>query len=244
MFLWLLVSLFGLFSVFRTTICIADHAKCDVRATNYLLFAAVLLNLFVSFVLKEVVVAQFLLSISIFLTPLIIPRVQLLLQRRYLSLHFVSILDEIILEMRMGRSFRESFQKCSVSRPDWMRKQFDELLTALAYRQAFSAPAISEQMVNELREVFGASMKQLERLKSLRRRLKIEMDFRQKSRRALVQVRMQSAILSLLFVPLLVFQLLSRPWDSQGHIILVSCLLFAVGTWWISLAGRKYKWKI
>lgn len=244
MFWWLLVSLFGLISAFRTTRCHVDRKKYGARERNQLLIAVILFSLLASFVLKAHVMAHFLFSISIFLTPMIISRAELALRRRYFLLHFVSILDEIILEMRMGRSLREALQKCSKGHPVWLQKHFDELLTAFSYRQAFFAHEIPEHAVNELREIFVASMRQLERLKSLRRRRKIEMDFRQKSRKALVQVRMQSGILALLFVPLLIFQLANRPWHSQKEIVIVACALFAAGSWWIVSAGRNYRWKI
>lgn len=244
MFWWLLVSLFGLISAFRTTILVCERENCGERAKNFAVIGAILLSLFVSFVLRAYLMAQFLFAMFIFLTPKIISRGQLLLRRHYLRANFVSILDEIILEMRIGRSFRESFQKSSLGQPVWVQKLFDELLTAFVLRQAISAREINDVRVAELREVFLTSLKQLDRLRSLRRRLKIEMDFRQKSRKALIQVRMQSVVLSFLFVPLLIYQLLNRSWDEQKWIVLMSSVLFVSGAWWIVWAGRRYQWKI
>lgn len=244
MFWWLLVSLFGLISAFRTTICVCERENCGESTKNFAVIGAILLSLFVSFVLSTHLMAQFLFATFIFLTPMIISRGQLLLRRHYLQANFVSILDEIILEMRMGRSFRESFQKSSLGQPKWVQKLFDELLTAFVLRQAISAREIDEGMLRELRDVFLASLKQLDRLRSLRRRLKIERDFRQKSRKALIQVRMQSLILSLLFVPLLIYQLWNRGWVEQKAIVTVSTVLFVAGAWWIVGAGRRYQWKI
>lgn len=244
MFWWLLVSLFGLISAFRTTICVCERENCGERGKNFAVIGAILLSLLVSFVLRTHVMAQFLCTMFIFLTPMIISQGQQLHRRHYLGTNFVSILDEIILEMRMGRSFRESFQKSSLGQPKWVRKLFDELLTAFVLRQAISAREIDDGMIADLREVFLSSLKQLDRLRSLRRRLKIERDFRQKSRKALVQVRMQSLILSLLFVPLLIYQLLNRAWAEQKIIVIVAITLFISGAWWIIWAGRRYQWKI
>ena len=83
----------------------------------------------------------------------------------------------------------------------------------------------------------------LRRLQHLQRKVRIERDFRAKSRRVLLQVRLQSTILSLFYIGLLVWTFVSYG-KQYLNLILISFVLFCIGLIWIFKTGRTMKWSV
>ncbi len=237
------VSFFGLFLGLHTlkTLCFRLHFN-ETR-THRLQYGIIFAVVAMSLVLRTQLFLQIFFCVAIFLTPLVLDLVIFYRRARYFRQEIVSFLDGMLLQMRLGRSFKEALQNNLAGRPLWFEKEFRLFLDALVLKQSFSGVIGDKTLFVELEQVATASVKQIERLKSLRRKLKIEDDFRQKSSKALLQVRMQSVLLSLMYVPLVLFQIFRGALQQAPMVLLTSSALFIAGSLWIASAGRRYKWK-
>jgi Flp pilus assembly protein TadB len=238
------VSIFGLILGLRTLSALCFRLHFDQSRTSQLQIVVTFVIVLLSLVLREHLFLQILITTAIFLTPLLIDLAVFHHRSHYFRQEIVSFLDGLLLQMRLGRSFKDSIQNNLPGRPAWFEKEFQLFVEALSLRQKFSGVIANKAFFHELEQVATTPVKQIDRLKSFRRKLKIEDDFRQKSRKALLQVRAQSALLCLMYVPIFIFQIVRGVMQQAPLIMLVSAVLFVFGTVWIANAGRRYKWKI
>ena len=176
-----------------------------------------------------------------------VPFVALFIIHRAHSTQFinlrVSILDSLIVRMRSGTSLRMALQEQSDFLPNWFVPQWIKFFERSGFQKNTSL-APEAKFFNELSSVEDQKYKQIEKLKALRERYNTKLKFRQKSRRAMYQVRIQGLVLSLFFIGICVFQIIQNNFFTNINLMLVALSLFSLGTIWLLNIGRKYTWKI
>ena len=146
--------------------------------------------------------------------------------------------------MKQGLSFLSACQKSlqdikSKKTQDHVKKIIESIQLGTPLRHP--DPDI-QNFVQDL-ALIHKSPSPMKRLKLLQRKINIEKIFRLKSKRALFQARIQSGILSLFYLGLLVWTL-SVSKTRHIYLILISCVLFLIGLFWIFKIGRSMKWSV
>ncbi len=247
MLIWSSLSMFGLWIAHRTLhsceqLQIASaHRMFQIRV--FIFLTVISLNIF----LREFIELIFASSVVIFLSPWWAPFLIEKHRERQLREEMIPLLDHLTLSMKSGRGFRQSLHSLVSKSSSAVRYALNEFLSALHYQKDIKELSRDPQILfffQELSQVDQSAHKPIERLKALRRRLMIEKSFRQKSRQALLQVRFQSWIISVMYGLVLLY--VHHDFDIRKHMVLVlsSSFLFLIGFYWVQRMGKGYKWKI
>lgn len=175
---------------------------------------------------------------------------------------WAQFLDELILLMMTGRSFRDSFLFITAHsqnifhlklREILFRSDFSENLNHqphLSNKKAIilSLNSIQWQLVYELvQSIEKNPHKAIEKLKSHRRQVQWNIKFKNKSKQITLLMRTQALILSLLYISLLLFVLNHRQPSQlslpQSSPVFLSLSLFCLGITLVLIIGRKKSWK-
>ena len=147
--------------------------------------------------------------------------------------------------MKSGMSFLNGWDKAvkeSNSKAHFHKlKEFSKVLT---FQNRFVYPDNKkvEKFILELLSI-KQSPQPLKRIHYLKRKLKVEMVFKIKANRALLQIKAQSFILCLFYIGILINTLIVYQ-KANFKLILISLLLFIIGLVWIFNSGRNIKWSI
>lgn len=245
--MWILFSVFGLFAAVRTFNVCESQRIFSEKDTETLAVLVSALVLMLNFFLRRHLLAQILLQMTLFLMPVFISRIIFFRREIHILKNFVSILDAVVIKMRVGASLRESLLSTSATQTSATRFLLQEFVTLLAFDRPISElvshPKLQKNF-SELKKIDQQPHRAIERLKSLRRRLQMEKKLRQKSRKALLQARAQAVILSAMYISLLIYSLWKYSWKSSSMVFSVSLVLFALGSLWLWNMGRRFQWKI
>ena len=161
---------------------------------------------------------------------------------------FLFFLDRIILSMSCGQSLYESLQKSAdFEKNTLFQRELEKIVQLVVFSQqnvVFLGGWRLKKSVIELQKVSQFPHHQRENLIELRKNLKIEEKIRRKSEQVLQQIRLQSLILSVLYVFIFSGVILFRGWKENSSFLLGSSFLFLMGLVWIHRGGRSYKWKV
>jgi len=147
-------------------------------------------------------------------------------------------------QMKLGLSVINAWQKSLRELTTEKAKDKAKKITdILKFQNEFHSP--DKEIENFIKDLITIhqSAQPLQRLKNLQRKLKVEQSFRIKSKRALLQIRIQSGILSFFYFGLLTWTIMAYG-NRYIHLILVSFLFFCTGLLWIFKTGRKMKWSV
>ncbi len=155
-----------------------------------------------------------------------------------------SLLMPLESQMKLGSSFVNAWQKTLKSlKSEKTRDIAGKITDVLKFQNEFCHSDKEVENFTKDLIIVHQSPQPLRRLKHLQRKIKVEQSFQIKSKRALLQIRVQSGLLSLFYFGLLVWTVTA--YGSQYiHLILLSFLFFCVGLIWILKAGRRMKWSV
>lgn len=200
----------------------------------------------VFFSLKMVLLFIFFIAI-LFFARLFYQKVTLWLENKRFREEFVVVLNEIIVRMSGGNSFRQAFSRSIEGLNERSRKIWQELLEIVTFSQQISSSYDSNfknQILQEFFQIDRCSQSAVKQLKIFRRRFQMIENFRHKSGAVSRQIRVQSYIMIALYVLLLLFVLFHFDWKRNLGFISISFFLFFVGAAWLLLSGRRLKWKL
>lgn len=171
------------------------------------------------------------------------------LESRFHS-EFPEIINQLILSMKTGLSFREACERlCRHPRnmtETWLRDSFETIVFL-----QHSSPGTSKQSAPVLRRTLADLKKisehphhSLSRLNALRYRIKILSDFRRKSGQATLQARIQLFVLSGLYLALLAGTIASFGWSSHSQLIMMSIAWYILGSFLFLKLTRRTKWSV
>lgn len=165
-------------------------------------------------------------------------------QRFYLQFEF--FLNALISQIKIGTGFRSAFKKAAQSLPYiYFQNYFLKILEIILYSQNLSPEfdfSPLKQIITELKRA-DQSAQCLEHLENLRHQIHIQSIFRKKVGTALLQIRIQSLVLLLLYSGLFLF-VIHKYGLRYIKILFLSLILFITGLIILSQCGRKIKWTI
>ena len=191
-------------------------------------------------------------SFPFFLIFLLLPLIFLLFfyiflkykEKRDLLLQFFSLLAPLESKMKLGLSFINAWQKeLEKLKPGKTKNTIQKITEILKFKKVFYYPDKEiEIFVKNLMNIYQSS-NPLKQLQQLQRKVRVEQSFRIKSYRTLLQIRIQSIVLSFFYFGLLV-------WTFQAYgskyiyLTIVSFFFFCIGLFWIFKTGRNMKWSV
>lgn len=175
---------------------------------------------------------------------------------------WTQFLDELILLMMTGRSFRDSFLFITAHSQNIFHLKLREILLKNDFRENLNSQRpLSNQKLKKIsfktsqlsliyelvQSVEKNPHKALETLKAHRQQIHWKIKFKNKSKQITLLMRTQALLLSLLYLGLLFF-ILNRPDSSEMSLhrhspLLLSLSLFCSGIILIIILGRKKSWK-
>jgi Flp pilus assembly protein TadB len=161
--------------------------------------------------------------------------------------NFLELLNQIILGMSSGLSFRQSFDQAKRRWDFSTQQKLTEIMGHVAFSQQTSAAPANlflKSVVEEFSLVDQQPHRALQRLQSFRHKLKLEQDFRRKSGQVTQQLRAQALILSLLYLFLLIFIAWQMGLTKYFRLTMASISLFGLGILLILNIGRRFRWKV
>jgi len=163
----------------------------------------------------------------------------------YFRKQFLFLLDFTVARMKMGNSFREALNQGIESiDPKWVQDDLKELKDRMIYSQSIKLHQAKEFLFAfKTFKQIDQDPQPLTRLHYIREAMKIEELFRKKSQQALLQIRLQSAIMSILYLGLFIFVI----WYHKIQfltLMLVSLCLFVIGSTLIFILGRNIRWTL
>lgn len=168
-------------------------------------------------------------------------------RKREFREEFFIFLNEIILHMRSGKSFRTGVEISKSKRKKTFQRRIHQMMEAVIFSQDLVFyPDLSfiKQIFYEFKKVDLHSHNALKRLIYFRDKLQFENRFERKSQKILAHVRLQSFFLFILYVLLLGFTFYKYGFRSNMPMILISLGLFFSGFFIFIQIGRNLKWKV
>ena len=162
---------------------------------------------------------------------------------------FFSQLCELLIPlesaMKSGMSFLNAWEKAlNEPIPKVQKNKLEEFTEILKFQNRCYYPENKnvERFMTELLSI-KQSPQPLKRISHLRRKIRVEMVFKTKVKRALLQIRAQSFILCIFYLGLLTNTVVVYK-QKNLSLILFSLILFSIGLIWIFNSGRNIKWSI
>jgi len=165
-------------------------------------------------------------------------------QEKLIHAHTLRLLDHLILNVQTGQSLRVSLMSLSRQEPSLLRVSWQNLAHALVVENSSSSlksPTL-RYLFDELSRIDKSQSKCADQLRSFRRNLKTLEDFRRRSGQVSLQIRMQGAISTLLFIGLLLFMVTQFGFYQHRSLILVAGSLFFTGVVTVFVIGRRLQW--
>lgn len=167
-----------------------------------------------------------------------------LILRHQFRQKLIQFVDELILLMMTGKSFRDSFLQITTESQTFFSMKMRELILTNNFPgQTRTAINSDLQTVAEfVHSIDKNPHKALDKLRAFRRQLHWSILFKKKSRQATVQIRAQATILSALYGGLLFF-VFNEHGMKVNSVIFPSLFLYFSGLITLFLIGRRQKWK-
>jgi hypothetical protein len=167
--------------------------------------------------------------------------------RRSFKKEFSVVLNEIIVRMSGGASFRQAFLKCIEGLNAHSQKFWREIFEIVTFSQQIPVSYSSDfrnLILKEFREADQKPQSALRKLKIFRRRYNLMQNFRHRSGAMTKQTRLQCYIMIGLYLFLSAIVLWNFEWRKSIEMILLSAGLFGAGSLWTLSVGRRLKWNL
>ena len=154
------------------------------------------------------------------------------------------LLIPVSAKMKLGSGFMDAWEKSAAEMDKrGIQEEILKISEALLFQKNFQHPDKRiEDILHHLSAV-RSSPHPLKRLKHLEQKLKTEQAFYRKAGQVLLQLRIQSGVLSCLYFGLLIWTLIFYG-SKYSALMLSSFFCFATGLFWILKTGRKMKWSL
>lgn len=240
------ISILGLVFGRRIFVHFDQNQIFNTTASQKLWIIFISLHVLMFFLFQESLLTLWSCEVAMMFLPLLVYVYQDWTRKMLFRSHVVPMLDILVLQMRSGRTLRESLGQCSANLVSIQLfiKELNSLLQFETGSAVASRDLFFSRVANELLEIHRTPIKSIERLRALRSRLKTEQDFRQRSKQMTTQVRLQAAVLLMLYLGLLSYLVWSYPWAQIERSIFASSFLFLAGLAVLLTIPRSFRWKI
>ncbi len=153
-------------------------------------------------------------------------------------------IDYLILKMKMGSGLKSSLRELAQKSTSNVHQLVaNELLKTIESSDSVSKNSANKGIYfRELAKIESEKVQSIERMTSMRRNLKIEILFRQKSRQVSSPAKIQSFLMSILYLGLLIYQIQQKT-QAPSYLFVFSGGLFGAGILGLNWIGRRQKWK-
>lgn len=247
MFVWSLLSIIGIAIADRTLHQIENLRIFSKRSEKYLRSMCFLAVILLNFVSRKHVFSLVGVNAVIILSPLIIPVIIESYRHKKIKDNLILIIDNLVLSMRSGKSFRVSLQHLVDHSDIYIKITLNELINALKYQKEtkfLSNESEIQCFLAELALIDKTAHKPIEMLVALRRKLQMIKNFRQKSRQAMMQTRAQSLVTTGIFILVTIYVQFQFGLSNHKQLVTFSVIFFSLGFYFTFNMGRRYKWKI
>ena len=238
-FLVVMIYLFGFGTFVRLSNLIfqTDSEKKIIRQIHITAFSAFLfsLYLFEAKPLIALVVAAFPSFTLLFYNKL---QKHLFLEKKTLfQLRFVR---NVRLKIFAGGSLLEAIE---LEENKW-QKSLHRHVTFTQHLRSDKGFRPADNLFEFISPIIELPVNAVEKLKLYEEKLLIEHDFRRRSGQALLGIRIQAVVMTLLYIAALTYVLITYGFEKNKEAILLSGFLYFLGTVWLQSIGRKIKWKV
>lgn len=168
-------------------------------------------------------------------------------RKRKFERMFRLFLNQIILIMSCGKSFRQSFRESVLYFDRDLQKIFGEIFEIVTFSQQlsnFSGSVFEKRVLDKFIAVDKSPRNSLDQLRSFRVELELTEFFRRRSGQVTGAVRFQALLISILYFFLLAFVLSEFGWAGNRMSIGLSVALYSAGLAVFYYLGRKKRWKL
>jgi Flp pilus assembly protein TadB len=193
---------------------------------------------------------EFVVAIAVLLEVLLLQNMEFLFNlylKHQFEAELFKFIDEIILTMSTGRSFRDAFVSICQQNESYFTKKILEIhrssqLNTIENIKNWQNEPKFLDIWHLFQSVEQNSHKQLEKLRAYRRQLFWEQNFRRKSSQATAQVKAQAFVLTILYVALLIY-VIKTIGGNNIRWILMSLILYLTGLLSLYILGKRKPWK-
>ena len=166
-------------------------------------------------------------------------------RRKNFRNHLIVLLRYTGLMMQSGLSFRDALKSGLSYYQGPMHALFSEIFRSISFSQEnFCEDPFTLEIIRDLKEIDQLPMNPLEHIHLLCHRLELTRKFEEKSNKVLYQIRVQSALMTFLFVGLMIYVLSSFPLKEVIFLVTIASFLFLSGLLWVFLDGRRARWNL
>ncbi len=163
---------------------------------------------------------------------------------------FPDILTAMILQMKIGKSFRVSFQNALTTLPEYQRETLRKIQQNVAFLPQMTDKKMTRDrsfrafLLQEFLKIDQSQHKTIEKLENFRGRLIIANNFRRRSGRIRENIYVQVGIMGFFYVAAFVYVITTMNFAAVRDVILMSMTLFVLGLLGAIALGRKIKWTL
>lgn len=243
LFIHIFICLFCLWNTFHKSIFLTILSpivwKFCIIFNIFLIF--LISQLSIDFLFFKLLLLYVPLVVIYFLYPFLI-----FIWRQQFYFQFECFLNNIIAQIKIGANFRSAFKQVIVNLPsqhfkNYFREILDTILFSKKLRKEFCFNPL-QQMIIELKNA-DQSSHCLEYLENIRHQVRIHSVFRKKVHSALLQIRVQSIVLWILYSGLFIF-ILHKYGLKYIKVLCLSLSFFIIGLIILFHCGRRVKWTI
>jgi Flp pilus assembly protein TadB len=241
----LLTLFFGTFIASRTLHKHVSQRFITSQAVQKTIFGITCAQFFILWWWNREILALIFVSIFPLICTQITFRAQIFLREKRFKDDFCHFLDQILLEMHIGKSFRASIEAVALQQDAFLRQKILTLLEALNFSVKRSLhDSFFQPILEEFKQIDSKPHNNIKRLQALRYRFRLQADFRRKSNQASLQAKAQSLVLIFLYIGTSIFVWRNFSLSQNLALFLSSTVLFLLGTIWIFLFSGRFRWKI
>jgi hypothetical protein len=171
-------------------------------------------------------------------------------QQTQFSKEFPAVLTSIILNMKLGQSFRQAL-RASIQQAKRRPKM---ILQAIYEHVAFSQQEMSAEsapkgvwyaeICAEIVKIDGSTHKTIEKVENFRRRLMIVEKFRRRSGRIRGQITLQLILMSLIYAGIFAINYFMFSLKDYKGLVMLSLVFYLAGMITVLSIGRRIRWNI
>ncbi len=172
-----------------------------------------------------------------------------ILESRFRS-EFQGVLSQIILNMKMGNSFRQSLRfSMGMSQTQMTNAmvQVYDLVVFSPQKEVLEwgwGHVFLSEVVTEFRKIDQTRHKSVEKVENYRRKMDILEKFRRKSGRIRGQIHLQVTLMTIIYAAVFAFNAYMFPLYRYKMLITASIFFYLIGLLCVLLIGRRVRWNI
>lgn len=161
---------------------------------------------------------------------------------------FPDFLTSIILQIKIGKSFRFSFQNALVGRSAYQKEILQKIYQNVAFtpqdsdNKMTTKSSFQDILFKEFCKIDRSQHKTIEKLENFRSRLITANNFRRRSGRIRENIYVQVSIMGFFYVSTFVYVIITMDFYRLKNVLILSTTLFLLGTFLAISLGRKIKW--